>query len=146
MKDLPEGQTHSQNDGCGEPAHNIMNNENNHECGTIIHASDGSRCANDGALPKAFDDFTKRFISLAYRRGAEDMGKAIDEVKLKDRSDQDTKHAEASYWDAGYNTAIQDIQERKEQFLRRPLKFKTLEELASKCRAYFRSCDSKKKP
>lgn len=27
IKDLPEGQTHSYNDGCGEPEHNTMTND-----------------------------------------------------------------------------------------------------------------------
>ena len=33
FKDSPEGQTHSWNDGCGEPAHNSMTNNEMCVCG-----------------------------------------------------------------------------------------------------------------
>lgn len=61
-------------------------------------------------------------ISLAYRRGAEDMGKAIDEVQKRNPAlvsqPAPYKGSDANVWREGWNASIRLIQERKDNFLK----------------------------
>lgn len=58
-----------------------------------------------------------REVSLAYRRGAEDMGKAIDEVE-NPYSIIAYPHVDTIKRRDGFEEALALIQERKEQFLK----------------------------
>ncbi len=84
FKDTKDGQTHYQNDGCGEPEHNEMNKDQwKCECGETVTANGEHLCKN-----KIIDNAVRDICSVSVTAAPKSKVREILEVALsRTRSD-----------------------------------------------------------